>query len=228
MIQSLPETSNKPRTIFVLSIMTFGILLLIIDSMQEKGWISAAWWGYGLSAVFFAYALITRDSMLLRFILFSVTAGFAELVSDAWLVEYTKTLIYPHDEPMLLSSPAYMPFSWTVVLMEVGYIGWLVSRPWGILKSSIFLCFLGAMLVPLYESWAIHAGWWYYQNTPLVLKVPIYVIIAEGLLMITLPFMLRKIENAKPVTVILWGLAEGVVMLIACLIAYAAVGLVKG
>jgi hypothetical protein len=224
MILSLPTTSNRQRTVFVLSVMTIGMLLLVIDSLQDKGWISAAWWGYGLSLVFLVYGLVTRDGVLLRFFLFSVTAGFAELISDAWLVEYTCTLIYPHPEPMLLDSPAYMPFSWTVVLMEVGYIGWLLSKPWGMVKSSIFLCFLGAMLVPLYESWAIHAGWWYYQHTPQIFKVPEYVIIAEGLLMISVPFLLSKVQNAKPLYVILWGLAEGVVMLIACYIAYSLVG----
>jgi hypothetical protein len=223
MTLSQPAT-NKNRTLFVLGVMTFGIIVLIIDSIQAKGWISAAWWGYGLSAVFLAYSVITRDGMMLRFFLFCVTAGFAELIADAWLVDYTKTLIYPRPEPMLLSSPAYMPFSWTVVLMEVGYIGWLVSKKWGMLKASIFLCFLGAMLVPLYESWAIHAGWWHYINTPVIFKVPTYVIIAEGLLMITLPFMLNKVENAKPGVVILWGLAEGVVMLLACYIAYSVAG----
>src|SRR5688572_8274121 len=107
MTLSQPTTNNKSRTIFVLSVMTLGILLLIIDSAQAKGWISAAWWGYGLSAVFLLGALIMRDKLLLRFFLFSITAGFAELISDAWLVQYTETLIYPPDEPMLLSSPAY-------------------------------------------------------------------------------------------------------------------------
>jgi hypothetical protein len=131
--------ADKKRTIFVLSVMTLGILLLIVDSMQKKGWVTAAWWGYGLSAVFLTYALITKDKLLLYFFIFSLTAGFAELIADAWLVDYTKTLFYPIPEPMLLRSPAYMPFSWTVVLLEVGYMGWLVSNRWGIWKASIFL-----------------------------------------------------------------------------------------
>src|SRR5688500_10338398 len=152
---SLSPHTNKTRTVFVLTVMAFGILLLIVDSIQAKGWISAAWWGYGLSAVFLIYGLVMRDAIILKFFLFCVTAGFAELISDAWLVDYTKTLIYPTPEPMLLKSPAYMPFSWTVVLMEVGYIGWLLSYRWNLLKASLFVCLLGAMLVPLYETWAI-------------------------------------------------------------------------
>jgi hypothetical protein len=216
--------SNRSRTWFVLGVMTFGILLLIIDSIQQRGWISAAWWGYGLSLVFLLFGLATNDRLMLRFLVFCLTAGVAELIADAWLVQYTKTLVYPRPEPMLLSSPAYMPFSWTVVLMEVGYIGWLLSYRWNVMKASIFLFFLGAMLVPLYERWAIHAGWWHYRDTPMLFNVPQYVIVAEGLLMLTVPFMLRKVENAKPAMVLIWGLAEGVVMLVACFLAYALVG----
>jgi hypothetical protein len=204
--------------------MTISILILIVDSIKKEGWISAAFWGYGFSAVFLGYALLTRDKILLRFFLFTATAGFAELFADKWLVDYTQTLIYPHDEPILLSSPAYMPFSWTVVLMEVGYIGWLLAPRWGLLKASIFLCIFGAVLVPLYETWAINAGWWLYQNTPKFFNVPQYVILAEGLLMLTIPFMLTKVENSKPTTIILWGLVEGVVMLVACFTAYFILG----
>jgi hypothetical protein len=224
MILSLPAiTSHRFRTPFVLGVMTFGIILLIIDSIRERGFVSAMWWGYGLSALFLVFSLATRDLLLLRFLLFAVVAGFAELVADAWLVN-TNTLFYPLPEPIIWASPAYMPFSWTVVLMEVGYIGWLVSKKWGIFKASLFLCALGAMLVPLYETWAIHAGWWHYQNTPTIFKVPIYVIIAEGLLMMSVPYMLSKVEKTTLRNIILWGFAEGVAMLLACLIGYGIAG----
>jgi len=216
--------TDKKRTLFVIDVMVISILVLIIDSWLKQGWISAAVWGYGFSALFLVFALLSRDKILLRFFLFVVTAGFAELAADKWLVDFTQTLIYPHLEPMLLSSPAYMPFSWTVVLMEVGYIGWILTPRWGLVKASLFLCAFGAVLVPLYETWAIDAGWWFYQNTPKIFGVPRYVILAEGLLMLTVPFMLSKVAKAKPLNIILWGLAEGVVMLLACIIAYFVLG----
>lgn len=214
------SSESRRRTIFVLTVMTFGIVLLIIFSILKKGWITGAIWSYGLSAVFLLYALMAKDDILKRLFIFSITAGFAELLADYWLVAYTKTLIYPQDEPILVSSPAYMPFSWTVVLMEVGYIGWLLSYRWNMLRASIFLCFLGALIVPLYENWAIHAGWWYYVNTPKVFHVPRYVIAAEGLLMLSVPLMLREAENSKRFVIVLWGLVEGVVMFVACLISF--------
>ncbi|MBT1701374.1 hypothetical protein KK083_31060 [Fulvivirgaceae bacterium PWU4] len=217
-----PET--KKRTWLVLGIMALSIIALIIDSVQQKGWISAGQWGYGFSGLFLVVALVTKDGLLLRFFLFCIIAGFAELASDAWLVKYTETLTYPPGEPMILYSPAYMPFSWTVVLMEVGYIGWLLSYRWNIAKASLALLLFGAVLVPLYETWAIHAGWWSYHDTPTIFKVPRYVILAEGLLMITVPYMLRKVELSKPAGIVLWALIEGVVMLVACFVAYGLVG----
>jgi hypothetical protein len=216
--------SDNRRTYVVLGIMAVSMIVLFIDSRLKQGWVSAAVWSYGFVTVFILYSLFTRDKILLNFLLFVVTAGFAELIADKWLVDFTQTLIYPHHEPMLLRSPAYMPFSWTVVLMEVGYIGWLLSPRWGLLKESLFLCILGALLVPLYETWAINAGWWTYQNTPKLFNVPRYVILAEGLLMLSVPFILSKVEKAKPHIIILWGLAEGIVMLIACVIAFYLLG----
>src|SRR5437879_1853245 len=215
---------DKERTWFVLSVMTSGILILIFDSVFDHGWVSASWWGYGLSAVFLAYATIRKDRLLIHFFVFALTAGVAELLADKWLVDFTKTLIYPHPEPMLLRSPAYMPFSWTVVLIEVGYIGWLLTQRWGLLIATIGLCILGAMLVPLYETWAIHAKWWYYINTPMIWIVPKYVILAEGLLMLSVPYLLMKTEKANTFTVILLGVAEGAVMFVACVIAYYVLG----
>jgi hypothetical protein len=220
---SIPAQTDNRRTFFVIGVMTMGIALLIIDSMQKKGWVSAAWWGYSLSAAFFVYAFATKDELMKKFFLFSLVAGFAELPADNWLVMYTKTLVYP-PSPMILRSPAYMPFSWTVVLIEVGYIGWLVSNRFGILKASVFLCAFSALLIPLYEKWAVHAKWWHYENTDMFLGVPLYIILAEGLLMMTVPFILSKVQHAKPGMIVLWGLAEGLVMWLACIIAYAVLG----
>lgn len=220
----MTTSESKQRTWFVLGVMTFGIILLIIDSQLKQGWVSAAWWGYGLSAVFCLYTIIKRDQLLLRFLLFSVTAGFTELLADRWLVEYTQTLIYPLPEPMLLSSPAYMPFSWTVVLMEVGYVGWLIMNRWNLTVATVSLCIIGAILVPLYETWAIDAGWWRYVNTPTFGLVPKYVILAEGLLMLSVPYMLLKASKAKFGMIILLGVLEGVVMFAACVIAFGLLG----
>src|SRR5438094_5854072 len=40
------------------------------------------------------FALVRRDALLGRFLLFGTVVGFAELPADAWLVDYTRTLDY--------------------------------------------------------------------------------------------------------------------------------------
>ena len=39
------------------------------------------------------FTVVRRDALLTRFILFGVVVGFTELIADAWLVDYTRTLI---------------------------------------------------------------------------------------------------------------------------------------
>ena len=218
------SSKDPARFYFILSSMALGILLLIIDSLLSYGWITAAWWGYGLSLLYVAYAIVKKDKLLTRFIIFALAAGLTELLPDNWLVKFTGTLIYPQDEPMLMSSPAYMPFSWLVVLVQMGYLGWWASYKIGLFKASLALMVMGALLIPLYEHWAINAGWWYYINTKMIGTVPYYIILAEGLLMATVPFILRKVEVANYYTAIAWGIAEGLVMWLACIVAWYTLG----
>jgi len=210
---------ERKRTYWVLSIMTLSIVILMVDSFIGPSILSAEIWGYGFSAVFLILALVLKDDLLKKVFVFAVIAGFAELPADHYLVSYTKTLIYPLNEPMIWSSPAYMPFSWCVVLVEFGYISWLLLRKFGAVKSGLVLALLGACLVPLYEHWAISAGWWSYHNAEMWGPVPLYIILAEGLLMIPIPYFIKNLDNKNIGTVPFYALAEGVVMLIACLIA---------
>jgi hypothetical protein len=40
------------------------------------------------------FAVVRRDALFARFLLFGVVVGFTELAADAWLVDYTRTLDY--------------------------------------------------------------------------------------------------------------------------------------
>jgi hypothetical protein len=75
------------------------------------------------------------------------------------------------------------------------------------------------ILIPLYENWAIHAGWWSYQNAKMIGDVPLYIYIAEGLLMFTVPFFLLRCMKRPVQYSVLYGLLQGIVMLLACIIA---------
>jgi len=41
------------------------------------------------------FALVRRDALLGRFLIFGLVVGVTELAADAWLVDYTRTLDYP-------------------------------------------------------------------------------------------------------------------------------------
>lgn len=70
------------------------------------------------------FALVRRDALIGRFLLFGLVVGFAELPADAWLVYYTRTLDYSiGGGPMIWRSPLWMPLAWEVVAVQFGYIG---------------------------------------------------------------------------------------------------------
>ena len=70
------------------------------------------------------FALVRQDALLGRFLLFGLLVGFTELSSDAWLVDYTRTLDYSiGGGPMIWRSPLWMPLAWEVVAVQFGYIG---------------------------------------------------------------------------------------------------------
>ena len=214
----MPDLKSS-RSKFALTAMAFAIGLLVYFSTFSGGYTTASIWGYGMFAVYIIYWLKTKDKIFGRLILFAITAGFAELFADAYLVNVTNTLVYPTSEPSLWESPAYMPFSWAVVLIQIGYIAWLLQGKLGSFKDGLMMIAFSAVLIPLYENFAIHAGWWSYQNAEMIGGVPIYIYIAEGLLMFFIPYFLTRLLKKDLKYSVIYGLLEGVVMLIACVIA---------
>ena len=224
-----PNPTHAPapfryRTPFMLGMMALGIALLIHDSRTHLGWVSAARWSYGLFAAYALYAALARDGLVARLLGFALVAGLAELVSDAYLVEVTNTLLYPLPEAMLWSSPRYMPFSWAVVLTQIGYLGWLLLKRLPAWQVGLLLVPASGILIPLYENWAIRAGWWHYQLAPDWWGVPRYIYLAEALLMLPVPALLQLALERGGRWVLLAGLLEGAAMLLACLIAFAIAG----
>lgn len=214
----MPDLRSS-RSKFALTAMAFAIGLLVYFSTFTGGYTTASIWGFGMFAVYVIYWLKTKDKIFGRLILFAITAGFAELFADAYLVKVTDTLVYPTLEPSLWESPLYMPFSWAVVLIQIGYIAWLLHGKLGVWKDGLMMVAFSAVLIPIYESLAIHAGWWSYQNAKMIGQVPIYIYLAEGLLMLFVPYFLMQCLKKDMKYSVVYGLLEGAVMLAACVIA---------
>jgi hypothetical protein len=110
------------------------------------------------------FALVRRDALLARFLLFGVVVGFTELAADAWLVDYTHTLDYSiGGGPMIWRSPFWMPLAWEVVAVQFGYIGLRLWERFG--KLGLFMiALLGAINILFYEEMARRIHWWQYSG----------------------------------------------------------------
>jgi hypothetical protein len=99
-----------------------------------------------------SFALVRRDTLLGRFLLFGLLVGFAELPADAWLVDYTRTLDYSvGGGPMIWRSPLWMPLAWEVVAVQFGYIGLRLWERFGKV-GLLIIGLLGAINIPfLYD-----------------------------------------------------------------------------
>lgn len=208
---------------FVLVTIVLLLGLDTISSIYGLGW-PAITVTLALLITLFVFRIVRhRDRAMLAWLQFGVVAGFAELVADWWLVG-TGTLIYPQDEPMIWASPAYMPAAWAVVLVQVGYVaGWLRTKLTPI-KAALATAAFAGVNIPVYEHLAKGAHWWYYVDTPMLFSAPYYVIVAEFLLALPLAFWARRLVRGGLGTRVLLGLAEGVVMFVAVVIAYRLVG----
>ena len=110
------------------------------------------------------FALVRRDALLGRLLLFGLVVGFTELSADAWLVDYTGTLDYSiGGGPMIWRSPLWMPLAWEVLAVQFGYIGlrlWERSGKVGLVMIGL----LGAINIPFYEEMARRIHWWQYNG----------------------------------------------------------------
>jgi len=221
------KRSVNPPMRFVL--VTIGILLLVavVNAAFSLGpWpivIAIA----VLDLAFIVYALKTKDHIIWLWLLFGHITGFIEVVSDcdAFLVEKVQVLVYPSTFPKIGVSPAYLPFAWGLVFTQLGLIGdWLRVRR-SLLAASFITAGLGGVMISVYENLARYAGWWYYQNTPMLIWAPYFVTLFEFLS--TSLFVLAgwRIAKASSIRVeygwvIVTGIAMGVWMCVAMRFAF--------
>jgi hypothetical protein len=151
---------------------------------------------------------------------FGLVAGVTELVADCWLVSNTGTLIYTTDEPMIACSPFYMPFAWAVLLIQIGYLGWLISLEEKMWVSIIATTIIGFAVIPLFEHWAKGAGWWYYVNCRMIGNTPWYIILAEGMICSFMPLFFRHIHQRHYVFQLPLGIIQGLWIWLSYFIAY--------
>jgi uncharacterized membrane protein len=205
---------------FVIITLIITVAIAAISSAFELTWRSAFVLAFGIYGLLAWFAYKQNDRFLKRLLVFGLVAGVTELVADCWLVSNTGTLIYTTDEPMIACSPFYMPFAWAVLLIQIGYLGWLISLEEKMWVSIIATTIIGFAVIPLFEHWAKGAGWWYYVNCRMIGNTPWYIILAEGMICSFMPLFFRHIHQRHYVFQLPLGIIQGLWIWLSYFIAY--------
>ncbi|WP_436515609.1 DUF6989 domain-containing protein [Ekhidna sp. To15] len=212
---------DKRTTVVILA--SSGLLIgwSFVSSILASGPVSASIITYGLYLFYWLYAIKFRNPLIQRLLVFGTIAGILELVTDHYLVETIDSLVYPGNELMVWSSPMYMPFAWSNVLLQLSFVGVLLTKKKGLVIASILLCIAGGMYIPLYEHLAKDAGWWWYhQNVRMIFNAPLYVIVCEALISLSLPVLIQYAERHTLTKTVYLGIVEGVWILLSAYIAF--------
>lgn len=235
LIPGARELDPAARRLTALDIAFLALLGLMIAghiaaARLAVGWITAAL--IDALALIYLLALLGRPMwrpLVGRLMLLGLIAGILELFTDAAGHQFARSLFYPQDQPLLWDSPFYMPLSWMIVLMQLGYLAWRLAGlapgghlPW---RAILLAGLAGAVNVPFYEETAYHAGWWRYAPTVLHLgHTPAYVLLFEGLVAAALPLLTLGLLRLRWPMVAARGAILGLWMPCAALLAWLLLG----
>ena len=219
--EGIARVESKRMKLVILTLI-MNIVGNLIAYWLNLGWVAAVFITFSVILVILFYTTRENDKLFGRLIFFGLIVGFGELLSDFWAVDVQKTLVYAPGEPFIWKSPFYMPFGWTIIMVQLGYIAtWMIDR-WGMLKTIIMISILGGINIPIYEYLAKGAGFWHYQNATMILNdtTPIYVIGGEVLLAIALPIIALKVKKGPLWQIIPLGIAQALWIWISTIISY--------
>lgn len=217
--QSTPDTTPRlsvrqitlsKEALFIMGTMALTLLVALASARFHWGPRSAFYLAFGMYAAIALFAWRFNDRYLKTLLVFGLVAGVVELAADNWLVNVIRSLVYPSGEPMFWASPAYMPFAWAVVLIQVGYLGWLYSKSHSMKRAMALSFVIGMCFIPVFETCAKYALWWYYQPYALmVLNTPLYIVLGEGLIALALPLIFSRAVNQHYGYAVMAGIGQG-------------------
>jgi hypothetical protein len=221
--QPPPTLAQEPSGRLFVVVATIVVNVAAVSLLTMAPWSN---WRTGLAlnvidnAMLVGFALVRRDRLLARFLIFGLVVGLAELPADAWLVGVTHTLDYAvGGGPMIWRSPIWMPLAWEVVAVQFGYIGlWLWQR---LGRGGLALiALLGAINIPFYEEMARRIHWWEYSRCRMISFTPWYIILGELGIAFALALIARSLPQASLGRIIAAGLAGGLAIFICYAAAY--------
>ena len=207
---------DRQRWILVIGTIALGMTLIVTAWAAHLGWALAACTAVVLNAIILWHIIARKDALFARLFVFGIVAGLAELPADHFSVVVKNVLTYPPAEPMLWTSPLYMPLGYSVILVQFGWVAWRVMQRHGMWASVLVTGAIGGLNVPIYEYFAKGAGYWTYHDTGMLFNtVPYYIPAGEIIFMAVLPPLVRLMERSRMRTAAALGLVEGAIMYVA-------------
>ena len=118
-----PALERGRLSVVIATIVINVVAVSLLTFAPWSDWRTGATLNIVDNSLLVGFVVLKRDALLARFLLFGLVVGFTELVADAWLVDYTRTLDYSiGGGPMIWRSPVWMPLAWEVVAVQFGYI----------------------------------------------------------------------------------------------------------
>ena len=189
----------------VINVMTVSLL----SFAPWSDWRTGAALNFVDNCLLIGFALVRRDVLLWRFLIFGTIVGFTELTADAWLVDYTRTLDYSAGGgPMIWRSPVWMPLAWEVVAVQFGYIGLRLWERFG-KTGLVMIGLLGAINIPFYEEMARRIHWWQYDGCKMISFTPWYIILGEFGIALVFALLARMLRRGSWRVAVLIGLSGG-------------------
>ena len=207
-------TRKEPPLRFVLTTLLILLIVAIVNSMFSLGSIPFALTILAIYTAYFVYGIRHKDHTIWLWLLFGFVTGLVEVASDCdyFLVEEMKVLVYPYDVPKIGVSPAYLPFAWGLIFTILGLLGEWIRLRRSLLVSSLAVALTGGAVISIFENLARQAGWWYYQDTPMLVWAPYFVNVFEFLSTLLIVPAGWRITRASVERAYVWALGMGAVM----------------
>ena len=220
-LESRDQSAERRRLAVVLATVVVNVVAVsLLAFVPWSDWRTGAALNLVDNFMLIGYAIVQRDKLLARFLLFGVAVGFAELPADAWLVDSTNTLDYSvGGGPMIWRSPIWMPFAWEVVAVQFGYIGLRLFKRFGKL-GLLSVALLGAINIPFYEEMARRIHWWQYSGCKMISFTPWYIIAGEFGIALAFALLARVLRRDSWPLALAAGLLGGAAILACYAIAF--------
>jgi len=202
---------ERGRLCVVIATIVINVLAVsLLTFAPWSDWRTGAALNFVDNCLLLGFIVVRRDALLARFLLFGVVVGLTELVADAWLVDYTRTLDYSiGGGPMIWRSPLWMPLAWEVVAVQFGYVGLRLWEHFG--KTGLLtIGLLGAINIPFYEEMARRIHWWQYSGCRMISHTPWYIIVGEFGIAVAFALLGRTLRRDSWRVAIVVGAAAGV------------------